>query len=254
MRFYSIKAEWRNSESFAWVSEAWNTGFKSVMTEVSFRRTSWNASSDQGFSFSAFHECFGQRCTDWTDQLSHLTSRGGQQNPSPIRPNALSVNTGNAPHVEAQLPNPHLSHRLAPQSHRSSINLLAVQPSGGHLHARTRKLLPQKVTSWVPCTRAQVWHHSAPLCLITQTQPRSSRRLEFNHDETKRVHACTRAVTGPKGLGHNVWLGLQSRAVHHISLLLKTRSFNETYPVNLCTYTEDHVLFLEGLLCNFPME
>lgn len=54
-----------------------------------------------------------------------------------------------------------VSHRLTPPSHCSSINLLAVQPSGGHLHAPTCELLPQKVTSWVPCTRAQVWHHSA---------------------------------------------------------------------------------------------
>lgn len=87
------------------------SGYKSVMTEGSLVRTSWNASSHRDFSFSPFHECLGQRWTIWIDQSSHLIpaclSTGGasQRNPSPIRSNTLSVNTGNAPHVETLLPN-----------------------------------------------------------------------------------------------------------------------------------------------------
>lgn len=225
MRFNSIKAEWRNSESSVWAAEAWNTGYKSVMTEVSLVGTCWNALSHWSFFFSPSHESFGQRCTNWTDQLSHLipacmnTGGASQQNPSPIRPNVWSVNTRSAPHVETSLSNPLLSHRLAPRSYGSSINLLAVLPSGGHLFAlghvnSSHGRWPHE--SHVPEPKCDI----TPLCLITQTQPRSSRRLEFNCDETKRVHAYTRAVTGPKGLGHNIWLGLQSRAVRQISLLL----------------------------------
>lgn len=121
-----------------------------ILTGVSLLQTPWNPSSHRGFSFSPLSRMF--RAEKPKLDRSHLlpacvNTRGGilHRSGQTLRPTET----------------PPVSHRLEPWSHRSSINLWAVQPSGGHLRARKRKPLPQKVTSWVPCTGAQVWHHSA---------------------------------------------------------------------------------------------